>query len=702
MASPIKFQFEANSDPVVQAINGLSNQMQSLSKESAEWTKIIAWDSILSMIGRVKGAVGELATTLTQAFIQPAVEIENVSASLGVLMHNSYAADEVTAALQRMATNGVISFEQLHQAARPLTNIFTAPADISKWVGVFADIAAGSKVPAERLANMVARMQDMGKVEFTELANAGIPIFEALGDITGHTREELIKLGAEGKISTEQLLAAFESLTAEGGPFHQMNTTLSNTTGGSFDTLAASWQEVMAEVGKGLNTILRPALQLMSTILQECKGFFVSLTRSATVFGVMWASLKGFSLAKQLYSAVTAMTALNAGAKGLLATFRSIGKVGWMLAITGAVEALTYLYEVFNSPQKEKEAEQARIEAEWKKIREQEAKVEAKKKEEERSKAEQAEKDKEDYHRIREGLDKAQSVEELEGMMQQLREIDARQGKNVAFPWEAWAAHAMPIVQQRESQRKLQELEQRRFKSEQEGRTKSLANTFKGKTAAEQNSFMTERMWDLGLSGAGGPEEMRKTLRDGLATAAQKGDEQLYNNILEIMPLLDIWAETIKKEKEASDKAAAEAEAVAEGLRKSKSEALKAYSHETSLLSAHASGDTAAVQKLEQQKEIEDLTAKYQAAGFDQATAQGMATRFVKLKAAASSGGDDVSGRGIQTVASSLAGVGGGGVAHRLGDAQLKVSRQQLGTLGEIRNIVNNIASKATGIPVVA
>lgn len=692
MAAPIKFQFEANSDPVVQAINGLSDQMQSLSKESTEWTKVIAWDSILSMIGRVKGAVSELATTLSQAFIQPAIEVENVGASLGVLLGNQDLADALTESLQRMATNGVVSFEQLHQAARPLTNLFSNPADISKWVGVFADIAAGSKVPAERLASMVSRMEDMGKVELTELANSGIPIFEALGEITGHTREELIKLGAEGKLSTETLLAAFESLTAEGGPFHQMNTTLSNTTGGSFDTLAASWQEVMAEVGKGLNTLLRPALQLLSTILQECKGLFVSLTRAAAVFGTMWAGLKAFSLAKHIYAAVTAMTALNAGATSLLGVFRSIGRVGWMLAITAAVEALVFLYDKFagKSP--------AELEAI---ARQEEAKREAadekrRKKEAERAEYRERTSAREEFQTLFGELTKVKTVEEQEALIKRMEELEKKLKGDRFRPWREQAEIGMQRARQHDAQIELAKLEENRFAQSEREAQKQLQAEFKLMGSDEQQEFIKGRMTRLGVSTSG--FSLQSSVESAMADAARVGNTELYSSLMEIMPLFKIWADTTVKEHEAKNKAAAEAEKLAEEARQTRAQLVRDFEYDASVMAAQASGDTSAVKRLEQQREVEDLTAKYQDAGIDAKTARTMATKYVQLKAASQTSGG---GMGAQYVASSLASVGGGGVAHRLGDTQLKVSRQQLSTLADIRAIVSGIASKSS-IPVVA
>lgn len=208
-----------------------------------------------------------------------AAEVENVAASLGVLMRDRAEADALTASLQRLATNGVIGFEELHRAARPLANVFQSSENISRYVGVFADIAAGSTVPVDTLARMVARIGDMGKAEFTELANNGVPVFEMLSRVTGKSADELMKMSAAGQITKEHLLAAFEMMTQRGERFYQMNATLSNTTAGSWATLKASVDECLAEFGKPVNDTLRPMLQDLSAWLQENKD---ELTQSAT------------------------------------------------------------------------------------------------------------------------------------------------------------------------------------------------------------------------------------------------------------------------------------------------------------------------------------------------------------------------------------------------------------------------------------
>ena len=217
------------------------------------------------------GAAAKSIAGAFSAFTAPAAQLENVATSLRVVMGNAEAAERLAGSLQRMATNGVVGMDDLHASARALSNVFRDDAVIAHYVGRFADLAAGSKISAARLGELVARMEDMDKAKLTELSNAGIPIFEALASVLGKSRDEVVKMSGAGKISCSVLLAAFEELTDAGGRYHRLNSKMSNTTKGSWDTLKASITECMAALGEPINDSLRPVLQDLSTWIQNNK-----------------------------------------------------------------------------------------------------------------------------------------------------------------------------------------------------------------------------------------------------------------------------------------------------------------------------------------------------------------------------------------------------------------------------------------------
>lgn len=142
-------------------------------------------------------------------------------------------------------------------------------ADANITVG--ADATAFITQMAGLEKGIVTQMDNIGKAELTELSNKGVPIYEALAEVMGKSRDEVVKLGNEGKVSCSDYLAALEKLTDEGGRYHQTNSKMSNTTKGSWDTLKASITECMAALGEPMNDTLRPVLQDLATWIQNNK-----------------------------------------------------------------------------------------------------------------------------------------------------------------------------------------------------------------------------------------------------------------------------------------------------------------------------------------------------------------------------------------------------------------------------------------------
>jgi hypothetical protein len=230
----------------------------------------------------------------------------------------------------------VVSFDELHRSARALSNVFQDDAVISHYVSRLADLAAGSKIPAARLGELVARMEDMGKAELTELSNAGIPIFEALASVLGKSTEEVVKMSREGKISCSALLAAFEALTDTGGRYYRLNAKMSNTTQGSWDTLKASITECMAALGEPINDSIRPVLQDLAVWVQENKASISAVGKGIVkvctnvhtltiTLGVLAATMRGTMAA--------GMVRMAAGFKPIMAALRSFRMAA---ALTGS------------------------------------------------------------------------------------------------------------------------------------------------------------------------------------------------------------------------------------------------------------------------------------------------------------------------------------------------------------------------------
>ena len=171
MGEIVKFDFLVDSSQFNNSLDTMQQNLNCYRQSVLQGFNSIVFDSFLNNLNSLKNAI---AGTFG-AFLSEAEKIEDVAARLGVMLGGDAAGGEKLAhSLERLATNGVVPLQELEQAAAALSSRFASTADISQWVSVCADISAGSKITATRLAEMTARLDDMGKAEFTELANAGI------------------------------------------------------------------------------------------------------------------------------------------------------------------------------------------------------------------------------------------------------------------------------------------------------------------------------------------------------------------------------------------------------------------------------------------------------------------------------------------------------------------------------------------------
>lgn len=153
MSDSVDFKFNADSSGVSMALRHIRDDLQELS--TADFA--MGLDAVLSLFDKLRGAVGQLGQMFS-ACTQAAAELEAVGTRLGVMLNDAASGDELAASMQRMATNGVVPLQELEKAAAALTQSLSDPQEIAEWVGVFADISAGSKVCAARLAEMTARL----------------------------------------------------------------------------------------------------------------------------------------------------------------------------------------------------------------------------------------------------------------------------------------------------------------------------------------------------------------------------------------------------------------------------------------------------------------------------------------------------------------------------------------------------------------
>lgn len=172
--------------------------------------------------------------------------------------------------VQKMAANGVNSFESLSSASKTLYTAFNGNTnEVKKMLGLFDDLAAGTGVQVDDWASMASEVIHTGVSikDLTKLSNKGIPIYQALGSAMGVTADEAEKMAKAGQVGTQDWMKAVEELANRYKGLSQELS--SNTLEGAKSTLEQSLGIANRAYSEGYNKERISGMNKQSKQLQE-------------------------------------------------------------------------------------------------------------------------------------------------------------------------------------------------------------------------------------------------------------------------------------------------------------------------------------------------------------------------------------------------------------------------------------------------
>ena len=262
-------------------------------------TKKKSKDLNKGLIGSVDGLAMSLktlgATALagaTVAIVKMGVEQERVRKEFEILVGSVEQGNKVFDRLNDLANKTPLDNFDLFPVARSLLAFGTSADDLNEKLTVLGDLALGDANKLARLADAYGKVQVKGKATLEELnrfAEAGVPVFEALAENMGVTREQLFKMVSAGKVGFNDLDNALASLTEEGSKFHDMMGQISETSAGRLSTAMGSAKLVMAELGEKTLPAVNQGLDLFIGMVKGAnlaidKGFIESIKELTTIF----------------------------------------------------------------------------------------------------------------------------------------------------------------------------------------------------------------------------------------------------------------------------------------------------------------------------------------------------------------------------------------------------------------------------------
>ena len=243
-----------------QAEKNLSGQLkdtkQALDSQNQSMTK-----SVLSaeLMKEALIKVGKAIVGVAKEAVDYNAQMESFEASFSSFLGSAEDAQRAIANIKADAATMPFGTSDLVEANRALITTGESAEDSRKAINALAQAVAatgGGNAELSRMAANLAQVKNVGKatsMDIKQFANAGINIYGLLSDYTGKSVEEV----QEMEISYQDLTAALQKATEEGGAYYGAMEKQANTYNGQLNSLKARIQDTLGTTFQSVSDTLK-------------------------------------------------------------------------------------------------------------------------------------------------------------------------------------------------------------------------------------------------------------------------------------------------------------------------------------------------------------------------------------------------------------------------------------------------------------
>ncbi len=171
-------------------------------------------------------------SNIVKGALSAAGAMEQVNIAFTTMLGSAEAAAALQKDLIEFAKKTPFALKGIFGSTKQLLAFGIAQEEIIPTMKTLGNIAAGVGEPIERLALVFGQVKATGRLlgeDLNQFAQLGVPLLHALSKSLGVSKQEVMRLKEEGKISFNDVKTALESLTKEGGVFFNLMENQSKT-----------------------------------------------------------------------------------------------------------------------------------------------------------------------------------------------------------------------------------------------------------------------------------------------------------------------------------------------------------------------------------------------------------------------------------------------------------------------------------------
>ncbi len=257
------------------AVRVANKELEEQTSSSAKLT-----DSSFSLASAIKAVIAATATkTITEWLFGSNAQMEQYLTSFTVMLGDAEKAKNLLDELTSFAATTPLEMTDVISASEMLMNYGIAADEVIEKMTQLGDLSSGNATKLERVTLAYGQMLAKGKVtneELRQMLEAGVPLLQALADTMGITTAEVQDLASKSKIGIEELDAAIDSLTTDGGQFAGMMEQQSQT----FEGMLSNAKDTIAQIGRDIG---ENAFEELKTALSDILGKVQELEADGTL-----------------------------------------------------------------------------------------------------------------------------------------------------------------------------------------------------------------------------------------------------------------------------------------------------------------------------------------------------------------------------------------------------------------------------------
>ena len=210
-----------------------------------------AFDVTLKAIAATSAAV----TAASALGINYNMEMENYLADFTVMLGSTEKAVDHVEKLKTMAAKTPFEMTDLAQADKILLAFGSDAEEVQGQLQMLGDISLGNSQKLGTIATAFGRIQSNGRASLEEInmmIDQGFNPLNIIAETTGETMQEVRDRVSKGAVSFEEIAAAMQVATSEGGQFYKGMEVASKTASGQISTLKDNVNALLGDMTKGL------------------------------------------------------------------------------------------------------------------------------------------------------------------------------------------------------------------------------------------------------------------------------------------------------------------------------------------------------------------------------------------------------------------------------------------------------------------